>query len=82
MNDLLDQFASLVAEKVTANLRTLPASPPIKLYTLSQVSEMIGRSKAAVQHLVARGELPSVKSGRRVHIAAEDLDQWIRQNKS
>jgi len=78
--DLLDQFAALVAEKVAANLRSQPPSQP-RLYTVSQVAEMIGRSKGAVQHLISRGELPAVRSGRRVHVAAEDLERWIEENR-
>lgn len=81
MTDLLDTFAALVASKITANLRNLPAQTSVKLYTISQVAEMLNRSKSSVQHLIAKGDLPAVRIGRRVQVEKDELERWIEQNR-
>lgn len=79
-NELLDQFASTIAEKVAAKLATSRPSER-RLLTAKQAATYLGRSLGAVQHLTSSGELPTVRSGRRVHYDLRDLDQWISGNR-
>jgi hypothetical protein len=34
-----------------------------------------------MQHMIACGKLPTVRSDRRVFLDRKDLDQWIEQSK-
>jgi excisionase family DNA binding protein len=42
----------------------------------------LGRTKKGVQHLIAAGKLPTVKSDRRVFLDRKDLDEWIERGKT
>jgi excisionase family DNA binding protein len=81
LEKVLDIFSALLAAKLAVNLRNQVTPGTVQLYTIKEVSTMIGRSVGAVQHLVARGDIPSVKSGRRVHVEAKDLERWVKMNK-
>ncbi len=41
----------------------------------------LGRSDWSVRHLIWGGNLPFVRSGRRVHLDVRDMDAYIEQNK-
>jgi excisionase family DNA binding protein len=71
---LLDALADRVADRLEARM---PSASPKRLLTLKQAGEMIGRSAGAVNQLVKRGELRSVKCGRRVHIEISEIEAWI-----
>jgi len=49
----------------------------VKLYTIQQAAELLGVPVNGVYKMVARGELPSVKLGRRVRIPHCDLQVFI-----
>jgi len=51
------------------------------LLTVEQAAAYLGRTKEAVQHLIAERKVPVVRADRRVFLDARDLDQWIEQNK-
>jgi excisionase family DNA binding protein len=48
---------------------------------VEEAAVYLGRTKEAVQHLIAAGKLPVVKPDRRVFLDIRDLDQWIEQCK-
>lgn len=52
-----------------------------RLYTILEASTYLGRSVWSVRELIWKGELPSVKVGRRVHLDIYDLDAFIEKNK-
>ncbi len=79
-NELLDQFAETIATKVAAKLRA--DRPTKKLLTVKETAVYLGRSVEAVEHLIARREIPAVRVGRRVHVPVDDLDRWIASNKA
>ena len=79
-NELLDQFASTIAEKVAAKLMTSRPSER-RLLTAKEAATYLGRSLGAIQHLTAAGDLPTVRTGRRVHYDVRDLDNWISGNR-
>ena len=59
-----------------------PKSRPLKrLYTISEASFYLGRSVWRIRELIWKGELPSVKVGRRVHLDIYDLDAFVERNK-
>ena len=52
-----------------------------RLLTVEEAATYLGRTKGSVQHLVADGGLPVVRSDRRVFLDIQDLDRWIERNK-
>lgn len=62
---------------------TNPKTKSIKkrLYTISEASTYLGRTVWSVRELIWKGELPSVKVGRRVHLDICDLNDFIEKHK-
>jgi excisionase family DNA binding protein len=84
LETILNAFSDLVAVKVAERLAgTGREGGKIRkrLLTVEEGAVYLGRTKEAVQHLVAAGKLPTVKSDRRVFLDIKDLDQWIEQSK-
>ena len=42
----------------------------------------IDRSPKALRHLIAKGDIPAVREGNRIHLDRADLDQWIELRKT
>jgi excisionase family DNA binding protein len=53
-----------------------------RLLTVEDAGLYLGRTKKAVQHLIASRKLPTVKADRRVFLDRKDLDEWIERAKS
>lgn len=49
-------------------------------YTVQETAASLGVSADLVYDLIARGELRSVKAGRRRLVRAESLELWIERN--
>ena len=54
---------------------------PKRLYTIPEAGIYLGRTDWSVRHLIWGGSLPSVRSGRRVHLDVRDMNAFIEQNK-
>jgi excisionase family DNA binding protein len=81
-NALVDAVAVRLAEHLRDELGTASAGTiRPRLLTVDQAAAYLGRSKAAVEHMVASGKLPTVRADRRVFVDVEDLDRWIREHK-
>jgi excisionase family DNA binding protein len=78
---LLEQFADLIAAKIATRMPRSSVQNQRRLLTVELAAQYLGRTKAGVQHLVASGALPVVKSDRRVFLDIHDLDRWIDENK-
>ena len=52
-----------------------------RLYSVEEAADFLGRTKEAVQHLIASGKIPTVRSDRRVFLDREDLERWIQSGK-
>jgi excisionase family DNA binding protein len=82
LRSLLDLLSESLADKVIAKLDGHPtAARNTRLLTLEQAASYLGRTKEALQHMVACGKLPTVRADRRVFIDVDDLDRWIVENK-
>ena len=70
LDSLIDTLASAVAAKLRADLRDSGGSSSIapRLLNVDQAAVYLGRSKEAVQHMVAARKLPVVRDGRRVFL--------------
>ena len=49
-------------------------------YTVQETAASLGISCDLVYDLIARGELKSVKAGRRRLVRAESLELWVERN--
>jgi excisionase family DNA binding protein len=81
-----DALIERMAEKVAARLQKgdqgmAHGDVRPRLLTVEQSAVYIGRTKDAVQHMIASGKLSTVRSDRRVFIDIRDLDAWIEENK-
>lgn len=77
-------FADDIARRVFERFEQAAVSPaPVqpRLLTIAQAASYVGRSKGAVQHLIAAGKLPTVRADDRVFLDVRDLDEWIEKNK-
>ncbi|MEO8595858.1 MAG: helix-turn-helix domain-containing protein [Candidatus Solibacter sp.] len=52
-----------------------------RLLTVEEAAHYLGRTKEALQHMIAAGKLPTVKADRRVFLDIKDLDLWIDGSK-
>jgi len=52
-----------------------------RLYTIAEAAIFLGRSTWSVRRLIWRGQLPTVRAGRRVHIDVHDMNRFIESNK-
>jgi excisionase family DNA binding protein len=82
LDALIDALAERVAAKVRAELNGdhAEAVKP-RLFTVEQAGSYLGRSKEAVQHMIASGKIPTVRIDRRVFIDVRDLDRLIEDSK-
>ena len=78
-------ISGAVSDLIAAQSRQRPAEPGRedgkvrpRLLTVEDSAIYIGRTKKAVQHLIASFKLRTVKSDRRVFLDRDDLDEWIR----
>ena len=55
-----------------------------RLYTLKEAAEYLGRSEWGMRELIWAGEIPVVRQegGRKIFLDIEDLNDFIKQNKS
>lgn len=62
----------------------LPPEQPLKkrLYTIKEAATYLGRSVPSLYTLIWNGDLPIVRSGKRIHLDIYDLDKWIEDNKT
>ncbi len=83
----LDALIERMADKVAARLQNGNQGAPVngevrpRLLTVEQAAVYIGRTKYAIQHMIASCKLPTVRTDRRVFIDMRDLDSWIEGNK-
>ena len=52
-----------------------------RLYQIREAAEFLGVSRATVERLVLRGELPFVKVGGSTRFDLEDLDSYVEANR-
>ena len=84
LNTIMNAFSDLIAAKsseLMAESGRAAVELRARLLTVEDAALYVGRTKKAVQHIVASGKLPIVKADRRVFLDRKDLDEWIERNK-
>lgn len=61
--------------------KPLSPSPAKRLLTVSEAGCYLGRSVLGIRELIWKGQLPSVRCGRRVHLDIHDLNEWVEEHK-
>ena len=81
--DVPDHLFEEIANRIAAKLQAKPtgASAGARLLTVEAAAEYIGRTKPAMNHLIAEGMIPTVRTDRRVMVDIRDLDKWIEDHK-
>jgi len=82
LDALIDALADRVAARVRAELigdHSEAVRP--RLLTVEQAGSYLGRSKEAVEHMIASAKIPTVRIDRRVFIDVRDLDRLIEDSK-
>lgn len=69
----IDQLADAIAARII--VPTTPAAP--RLLGLAAAAEYIGRSRKAVEHLIARGIIPVTKLDGKIQVDRIALDKLI-----
>jgi len=52
-----------------------------RLYSLKESAVYLGRGLHGVRDMVWRGEIPIVRSGRKMFIDIKDLEEYVEKNK-
>jgi excisionase family DNA binding protein len=71
---VLSAVAQSIATEVWNRVQDALSKPMIRprLFTVEQAAVYIGRTKDAIQHMIANGKLPVVRSDRRVFLDVKD----------
>jgi excisionase family DNA binding protein len=49
--------------------------------TMAQVAQVLNRSTEAIRSLIARGELPAIRTGRHFRINEQDLEEYLARQR-
>ena len=84
-NTILNAFSDMIAAKSSERMAESGregGKVQQRLFTVEDAALYLGRTKKGVQHVIASGKLPTVKSDRRVFLDRKDLDEWIERGKT
>jgi len=80
-NDLLEQFAEAVADRVAAKIgATTPAPGDRKLVSVKEAAELMGVSEKAFRHQMNTKDFPERairRFGRKILIEKVTLERWL-----
>lgn len=79
LDELLDDLAKRIADRLQTTTR--PTSSSARLLSVKQAATYLGRSPASIHRLISSGQLPAVRSDRRLFIDNNDLDLFVRRYK-
>jgi excisionase family DNA binding protein len=85
LNDVLDRLLDVLAEKLVAKQeehQCRNGPPARRLLSVKEAAAYLGRSLAAIQHMIESGKLPAVRIDRRVAVDIRDLDRLIEASKT
>jgi len=82
LDTLIAALADAVADREAQRLAQDGSGGAIRprLLTVEQGASYLGRTKAAMQHMVASKRIPVVRDGHRVFLDVRELDRWIEGN--
>lgn len=81
-DSFIDELADKVAARVLAALSGKAAPAAGGLRALKEAAKYLSLSQTTLKLMIAQGELPIVRRGKRRMIAQEDLDRWIATHRT
>lgn len=66
------------AQTEIQSLKVEPINPPERLLTIKEAAELLSLSVPTLYSKVSRGELPSMKHGKRLYFSSIELSQCIK----
>lgn len=81
LESLIDVLADRIAVRIESRNRSGSAVESKRLLTTDEAAVFLGRTRDSMQHIIASGKIPTVRSDRRVFFDVRDLERWIEQNK-
>jgi hypothetical protein len=81
-NQGLDALADAIAERVFQRLSVAQERNRGRLLDVSAAAAYIGRTPAALRHLIAKKTIPCVRRDGRVQLDRQDLDNWVELSKT
>jgi excisionase family DNA binding protein len=82
MNPEPNPLAPLLKMIADAASERLQAGQPDRLLTVEAAAAYLGRTPAALRHLIATKVIPVVREGRSVHLDRRELDRWIEMRQA
>jgi excisionase family DNA binding protein len=85
LNEVLDRFLDLLAEKMVAKQEERQwrnGAPARRLLSVEEAAGYLGRSPAAIRHMIESGKLPAVRIDGRVQLDIRDLDRLVEASKT
>jgi excisionase family DNA binding protein len=85
LNEVLDRLLDVLAEKLVAKQEERQCrngAPARRLLSVEEAAAYLGRSPAAIRHMIESGKLPAVRIDRRVAVDIRDLDRLIEASKT
>jgi excisionase family DNA binding protein len=84
MSTATDVLREVIEKAVEAGVRkalNVNETTNRRLLSVDEAARYLSRSKLEVYNMVANGELPAVRHGRRTMLDIRDLDHWIERSK-
>ena len=81
-SEAFEACADAIAERVCRRLVAVMQQNKSRLLDVEAAAEYIGRSPAALRHLISRGKIPCVRRDGRVQLDRKDLDNWLEMGKT
>jgi hypothetical protein len=75
----LDEILNLLADKIAARI-SYPSSSSNRLMDLPETAAYLGRTVAAVTHLVKKGKIPITKLDGKIQVDRRALDRLIERS--
>jgi excisionase family DNA binding protein len=84
MSTATDVLREVIEKAVEAGVRkalNVNETTNRRLLSVDEAARYLSLSKREVYNMVAHGELPAVRHGRRTMLDIRDLDHWIERSK-
>lgn len=76
---ILAALEATIRAQVLAEQQAKPQTTGLRLLTVGQAAEYLGRTESAIRQLVHKRRLPVVRFDRKIRIDIRDLDRMIEE---
>jgi len=79
---ILDGLAKMIASEVVKQMEATNEHKEARLMSVDAAAKYLGRTPAAVRHMIAKGSINCVRRDGRVQLDRSDLDTWVEMGKA